>query len=69
MQKAQELKANIPKKALMLQKASDDILSLPQLPPELWKEIAEYECGVEPSLLGSTQDTNESYCSSWCSIQ
>ena len=47
-----KIKDNIPKRALMLEKASDDILSLPKLPSVLWKEIAEYEGGVEDFLLG-----------------
>ena len=66
--KAKEIKANIPKRALMLEKASDDIISLPQLPTELWKIIAEYEGGVESSLLGQMQDSSASGFLSWCNI-
>ncbi len=64
--KLEEMEANIPKRALMLQKASDDILTLPQLPSALWKEIAEYEGGVESSVLGENTTNTSSW--SWCTI-
>jgi len=57
--KAEEIKANIPKRALMIEKASNDILLLPQLPPVLRREIAEYEGGVESLLLGEAENSNE----------
>lgn len=57
--KAKEMKDNISKRALMIQKVSDDIIFLPQLPLVLWKEIAEYEGGVESSLLGKANNNNE----------
>jgi hypothetical protein len=67
--KQKEMEANIPKRALMLEKVSSDTFSLPQLPSVLWKEIAEYEGGVESALLGEEQTNNGSWCPwSWCSI-
>ena len=67
-QKAEEIKANIPKRALMLEKASSDISSLPQLPSILWKEIAEYEGGITSSLLGQEESSSTSDLGSWCNI-
>ena len=43
----------------MIEKASNDILLLPQLPPVLWREIAKYEGGVESLLLGEAENSNE----------
>lgn len=62
-----ERKDNIPKRAQMLETASDDIVTLSQLPYVLCKEIAEYEGGVESSLLGEEQTNNNSFWS-WCSV-
>jgi hypothetical protein len=66
--KEEEMKNNIPKRALMIKKVSDDIPALPQLPEALWREIAEYEGGVESSLLGKANNNNEN--DSWicCNI-
>jgi hypothetical protein len=46
----------------MLEKVSDDIPSLPQLPSELWMLIAKYEGGVESSILGKVDDNTDSWC-------
>ena len=67
-QKAKEIKANIPKRSLMLEKVSSDILILPLLPSVLWKEIAEYEGGVESSLLGQEENSSTNGVCSWCNI-
>lgn len=61
------MEANIPKRALMLEKFFDNNLShLPHLPSELWNIIAEYEGGVESSVLGDIVTSTSSW--SWCSI-
>jgi hypothetical protein len=62
LQKRQEKEANIPKRALMLEKFFDDNLPhLPHLPSGLWNIIAEYEGRVESSVLGD----NITNTSSW----
>ncbi len=62
-----EMEANIPKRALMLEKFFDNNLPhLPHLPSELWNIIAEYEGGVESSVLGDNVTSTSSW--SWCSI-
>ena len=61
------MEANIPKRALMLEKFFDNHLPhLPHLPSELWNIIAEYEGGVESSVLGDNVTSTISW--SWCSI-
>ena len=67
LQKRQEKEANIPKRALMLEKFFDNNLPhLPHLPSELWNIIAEYEGGVESSVLGDNITNTSSW--SWCNI-
>ena len=62
LQKRQEMEANIPKRALMLEKFFDDHLPhLAHLSSGLWNIIAEYEGGVESSVLGD----NITNTSSW----
>ena len=61
-----EIRTNIPKRALMLEKASSDISSLPQLLPVLRKETVEYKGGIELSLLGHESTTSGFW--SWCKI-
>ena len=61
------MEANIPKRALMLEKFFDNNLPhLPHLPFEFWNIIAEYEGGVESSVLGDNVTSTGSW--SWCSI-
>lgn len=53
--KEKEMKANIPARTSMLKKLFDEDISLshlPKLPLELWNIVAEYEGGVESSVLG-----------------
>ena len=67
LQKRKEMEANIPKRALMLEKFFDDNLPhLPHLPSGLWNIIADYEGGVESSVLGDNVTSTASW--SWCSI-
>jgi hypothetical protein len=69
LQKRKEMEANIPKRALMLEKFFDNNLShLPHLPSELWNIIAEYEGGVESSVLGDIVTSTSTSSWSWCSI-
>jgi len=68
-QKEKEMKANIPARTSMLKKLFDEDISLshlPKLPLELWNIVAEYEGGVESSVLGD----NTTNTSSWalCNI-
>jgi len=62
LKKLKEMETNIPKRALMLEKTSDDIPFLPLLPSALWLEIAKYEGGVESSILGQVKDNNDGWC-------
>ncbi len=67
LQKRQEMEANIPKRALMLEKFFDDNLPhLTHLPSGLWNIIAEYEGGVESSVLGDNITSTGSWF--WCNI-
>lgn len=67
--KLEEMEANIPKRALMLKKLFDEDISLshlPKLPLELWNIVAEYEGGVESSVLGDNNTNTSSW--SWCNM-
>jgi hypothetical protein len=65
IQKRKEMESNIPKRALMLEKLFDGNLPhLPHLPSEFWNIIAEYEGGVESSLLGDNVTSTSLW--SWC---
>ena len=69
LQKRKEIEANIPKRALMLEKMFDDSSHIPRLPYYLWLIIAQYEGGVESSLLGDNNDSvQDSSVWSWCTI-
>jgi|JI10StandDraft_1071094.scaffolds.fasta_scaffold871903_1 hypothetical protein len=70
LQKRKEMEANIPKRALMLEKLFDnDLPYLPHLPYELWFIVAEYEGGVESSLLGNDDNNVQDHnICSWCNI-
>jgi len=62
--KAKEMKANISTRTLMLKKLFEEDISLSHLPhlsSKLWNIIAEYEGGVESSVLGD----NITNASSW----
>jgi hypothetical protein len=63
-QKEKEIKANIPARALMLEELFYSELYLPQLPSAICSIIAEYEGGVESSVLGD----NVASTWSWCNI-
>lgn len=68
-QKEKEMKANIPARTSMLKKLFDEDISLshlPKLPLELWNIVAEYEGGVESSVLGDNTTNTSSW--SWCNI-
>jgi hypothetical protein len=68
-QKEKEMKANIPTRTSMLKKLFDEDISLshlPKLPLELWNIVAEYEGGVESSVLGDNNTNTSSW--SWCNI-
>ena len=68
-QKEKEMKANIPARTSMLNKLFDEdssLVHLPNLPLELWNIVAEYEGGVESSLLAD--DTTNTSSWSCCNI-
>lgn len=68
-QKEKEMKANIPARTSMLKELFDNdhsLSHLPKLPLELWNIVAEYEGGVESSVLGDNVTSTSSW--SWCSI-
>lgn len=68
-QKEKEMKANISARTSMLKKLFDEDISLshlPKLPLELWNIVAEYEGGVESSVLGDNTTNTSSW--SWCNI-
>jgi len=67
--KYKDLKSNIIERAIRLEKFSNQDLTLPEFPSGIWLIIAEYEGGIESSLLGKIDDNvqnNASY--SWCEI-
>jgi hypothetical protein len=53
LQKRKEIEANIPKRALMLEKMFADSSHIPRLPYDLWLIIDEYEGGVESGSVAS----------------
>lgn len=59
------MKANIPKRPLMLEKFFDN--NLLHLPYELWNITAEYKGGVESSVLGNNVTNTSSW--SWYNIE
>ena len=61
-ERLKEMTENIPKRALMLERIFDTILSLPKLPTALYMEIAEYEGGVESSVLLGNENENTDTC-------
>lgn len=69
VQKEKEMKANIPARASILNELFYEDISLshlPKLPLELWNIIAEYEGGVESSVLGENTTNTNSW--SWCNL-
>jgi len=69
--KAKEIKANISARTSMLKKLFDEDISLshlPKLPLELWNIVAEYEGGVESSVLVVGDNNTNTSSWFWCNI-